>query len=155
MTLVELLLYMGLMSILLVVVTDMLVGIANIKLESDSVSSVEQDGTYILNRISYDVYRAEAIAMPEVVGSSSGTLELDIGINKYTYSTSMDNLLLATSDGAYNLNSNRTTISNVSFTKYGVPGGQETIKIMFTVTSIAEKNSGKESRNFVTTLGLR
>src|SRR4030042_5852170 len=69
-TLVEILLYMGLLAILLVVLTEILVSILAVKIEFEATSSVEQDSRFLLSRLFYDINRASAITTPGSIGSS-------------------------------------------------------------------------------------
>lgn len=151
-TLVEMLIYMGLMAGFLLVLTDVLVAILDVKAESAATSSVEQDGRYIISRLSYDIARANSITTPSSVGSSGGVLTLKIGGDTYTYSLSGTNFQLVNSLGTNNLNSSESQVSNLSFTKLD-PGARATIHITYTLTSSTTRVAGPETRTFTTTIG--
>src|SRR3989338_7067480 len=92
-TLIELLLYMGILSIFLMILTQLFLSVLDVSTESKQVSSVVQDGRFILARLRYDIQRADAINSPSL-GSSDTTLSLDIGGNTYVYTLSGSNLEL-------------------------------------------------------------
>jgi hypothetical protein len=53
------------------------------------------------------------------------------------------------------LNSYGTTVSNVSFRRYGNINGKHSVRLAFTLTSTTQRTSGAEIQNFETTLGLK
>lgn len=155
-TLIELLIYMGLLSLFLVVLVDVLVAIMDVRLESGAVSSVEQDGRYILSRLSYDINSASSITMPTSLGASGSTLTIIISGSTYTYSVVSGNLqVVINGSETINLNSSETTVSSPTFQRIGNTGGKDTIKLQFTVNSVTQRKSGSETRIFKTTAGRR
>lgn len=154
-TIVEMLLYMGLLSILLVILTDMFVTILQVKLESQATSAVEQDGRYILARLSYDIKRATAISNPAALGATSDTLTMAINAVTHTYAVSGGTLTLTNNLGAAALQSSESTVSSISFQRLGNSGGKDTIAITVTLVSKAIRNSGAETRTFQTTVSRR
>ena len=93
-TLVELLLYMGLLTVFLTGLTTLFVASLETQLEGQAVSIVAQEGQYLLQRLEYDVYRADAITSP-APGNSGSSLVLSIGGQTYTYQPSGETLELA------------------------------------------------------------
>lgn len=155
-TLVELLIFMALLAGILVVVSDILGSVLDVRLESESTSSVEQDGKYILNRIGYDIGRADEITVPANDGDNSASLILVIGPSSNSYSLNGGNLQLTNLSGTNRLNSISTSISNLSFTRIGNSAdAKDTIRMSFTVTSTTVRVSGPEVRSYQTTVGLR
>lgn len=154
-TLVEMLLYMGLLSIFLVVLTDLFVNILDVKSESEATSAVEQDGRYVLARLAYDVSRAADISQPLNLGQSNNNLVMTIDGVTYTYSLNGTNLQLDNNLGTNNLNSSESRVSGLNFTKIGNAGGKETIQVTFTLTSAATRVGSNEVRAFNTTVGRR
>ena len=150
-TLIEMIIYMGLLSILLVILTNMFASILDVRTESEATSSVQQDGRFLLSRLSYDINRATSISAPLNLGDTSGNLSMTIGATTYTYSLVGGNLQLGTD----NLNSSESSVSNLSFRKVGNSGGKDNIKIHFTLTSKTQRSSGNEVRDFDLTVGRR
>jgi hypothetical protein len=156
-TLVELLLYMGIFTILLTTLTSIFVSALDVQSESQATSSVEQDGNYILARLSYDIHRAQSIAIPATNGTTGNSFRIVIGGINYTYSVDgNDNLILTENTGTYNLNNYNSEVSNFSVRRLGNTGGvEDALEISFTVTSRVRRTSGIETRDFHTNLSLR
>ena len=152
-TLVELIIYMALLSAFLLILTNIFTAVLRVRVDSQSSSSVEQDGRFILARLAYDINRATADTVP-----SSTSLNLTIGGQTYSYALSGTNLQL-TQPGSLvdNLNGSGSQITNLSFQKIANSGGREdTIKIQFTLQSSAvPQGTTKEIRSFSTTVGRR
>lgn len=158
-TLVELLLYMGIFSILVVALFQLFTSIIDTQIESQSSSSVFLDGQYILNRFKYDMDRAKNIITPSSPGGQETTSKLSIGNATYTYSLVAGNLTL-TDDVASTtaqLNSTDTTVSNINFTRLSDTQGKntDTLTISFMLTSNIIKRGGPKAGNFKTTVGIR
>lgn len=154
-TLVEMLIYMGLMAGFLLVLTDVLVAILDVKTESAATSSVEQDGRYITARFAYDVAQATSISQPPSLGATGEILTMVVGGNTYTYSLSGTNLQLVNNLGTNNLNSSESKVSGLTFQRLGNIGGKDTIKVTYILTSSTTRIGGSETRTFTTTVGRR
>lgn len=138
-TIVELIVYIGLLSIFMLVLVDVFVSILNSKLESESTSTLNQDARYIYSKLAYDVANANNFTVP-----SSTQLSLNSGTE--VYSLSGGNLLLNSS----RLNGLDTKIDSVTFTKI-----DNTVQVSFTIESLVILPSGGQTRTINTTLGLR
>lgn len=157
-TLVETLLYIGIFSILIVVLFQLLSSIFDVQLESQSTSSVAQDSRFILNRFSYDIGQADTIVSPISLGSQSDSLQFSKESTTYTYSLVNGNLILANSSLGISdeLNSTNTTVSNLNFLRLSdTNGNNDTVSISFTLTSKIIKRGGASSENFTITMGTR
>src|SRR5689334_20376440 len=104
-TMVELLLYMGLLAIFLTMLTRLFTATLDVQLGSEATGMVEEDSRYIYSRFAYDISRANAVVVPVALGISSNTLTIMIGSVANTYSLSGTNLMLANNLGAGALNS--------------------------------------------------
>lgn len=158
-SLVELLLYIGIFSMLLVFLFQLFSSIVNIQLEGESTSGVTQDGRYLLNRFTYDVQHAKSIVTP-LVGSSSAQLALLIsGTTNYTYATTSGNLTLTNSqtNSVDQLNSVNTSVSAFTVTHLSdtKATSTDTVTISFTLTDKTVKQGGAQVEHFQTTVGLR
>lgn len=155
-TIVELLLYMGILSILLTVLTSIFTSALDVQSESTATSSVEQDGNYILARLAYDIHRSQGINTPSL-GSAGNSFQIVIdGIN-YTYSVDANgNLILVNNFGTDNINNYNSNISNFTVRHLGNAGKvEDTLAISFTVVSRTQQVSGLKSEDFQTNLSLR
>lgn len=165
-TLVELIVYMSLLGILLIVLTDILVAVLDTRLRSEATNYVEQDSRYILSRLTRSINQLPSnweIISPGAFGSSSGTLTYQVPLFPITYELSGDDLeynypnLSPPPAGLlrFNVNSSETTVTNLNFTKLGDTVGKESIKIKFTVTSKTTPASGPASQTIETTVSRR
>ena len=154
-TIVELLVYVGILVVFIYMLTNMFTAVIDMQLESESTSAVVQDSRYILSRFNYDIKRASSITTPSTLGSQSSTLVLRIGSSDYTYDLVNGNLVLTGASGTGVLNSTGTHVSGVSFRRYGNVNGKHSVRIAFTLTSTTDRISGPEVQNFQTTVGLQ
>ncbi len=154
-TLVEILLYMALLSIFLITLVDILVSALDVQLESQATSAVDIDSRFISSRLNYDILRASAITTPANLGDTANSLVATIGGVNYTYSLSGGNLVLNDGSGGKNLNSSESTVAGISFQKLGSAGSKETIHVVYTLESVTLRASGKESRIIDTVFGRR
>lgn len=156
-TMVELLLYMGILAILLTMLTSIFVSALDAQSESQSTSNVEQDGNYILARLSYDIHRAQNINIPVANGIINDDFQIAVNGENYIYSIDgNDNLTLTNNSGVNSLNNYDTSVSAFSIQRLGNAGGVENaLRITFTISSKTKRISGVETKNFQTNLSLR
>lgn len=161
-TLIELVVYMGLLGMLLVILSQFFVAALNVQLVSKADTAVEQDGAYLLARLTYDLRRAATVSQPslgQTVATFSGIIA-DSGVNTvYQYSVNDGNMMLAIAGSAVQLNSDESSISNFSLTRIGNSGqsatAKDTLRVGFTVQSKAITSSGAQSLDYQTTVSLR
>lgn len=153
-TMVETLLYLGILIILITVLTQVFVALIDVQLETQTASPVEQDGGVALSRIEYDVSRASSITSPDL-GFTSNTLEVVVDGVTYNYSILNGDLILTDSQGSDSLNSTESVFSNFTVTRSGNANGKNLIDVSFRVMGVAQKTKGPEIRDFSTTVGLR
>lgn len=155
-TVVELLIYLALLTIFLTVLLDIFVTTLNFKLQAESSSSINQDARYILSKLSYDVYNADSVTIPSALGATASSLQLTNSGITVTYSLDADGNILITKNGVtMKLNGIDTKIQNISFKKLGNAGEKPTIQIIFTLQSLIDLPSGIKTQSVQTTLGLR
>lgn len=145
-SIVEMVLYAGLLTLFLVVLSNLFLTSLDVKTASEGDSYTGQDARFIVSRLTYDLKRTDNIISP-ALGASAGSLTLSIGGVSYTYAFGSDNLTLTDATGTYNLNSSESTISNVSFQRIGNSdaGSKNSIKVAFSVNGQA----------YTTTIGTR
>lgn len=153
-TLIELLMYMGILTIFIGILSGLFGSVVDVQLASEATSGVSTDANYILNRLIYDIQRAKSVTTPATNGSSSQTLSLNINNSIYTYSKdSSGNLMYSDDTGSYQLNSYTSSISAMTFTKYGnIAGIESTVKINLTVASRVIEKKGQETQTISTTI---
>lgn len=154
-TLIELSIYMGILATLLLILTRFFIAALDAQIESQTTSSVAQDGRFILSRLTYDVTNADSLVIPSVIEDEGANLQIVKNSINYSYSLNGDNLIITNDNGTDVLNSPETKISNLKFKRIGNSGGKPTVQIKLTVTSAAIKRSGVDKQDFQTTIGLR
>lgn len=154
-TLVELMLYMGLLGIFLFVMTDLFVSTLDVRSESTSYYVVTYDAEYLQKKLSYDVRRSDAITAP-VVATTSSSMNLSIGGSSTTYGLTNGNLLLTQGGQSYQLNSNATSITNFSVFRIGSGSATDTLQISYTIASRTMlRGAPAESKSVQFTVGGR
>lgn len=126
-TLIELLIYMALVVIFLGILTNLFISVIDVKNESTSVSSVEQDGRFIMQRLIYDA-------------NQNGTQYISTN-----YSLENNNLML----NSEKLNSSETSVLEFTKQSLGNVGGKKSLQVKFKL------ESGLETRDYQITLGSR
>jgi len=143
-TVVELILYAGLLVIFLGILSNLFLSSIDIKTTSEGDSSIGQDARLIIARLNYDLLRASSIVAP-ALGTSSGTLTLTInGVNN-SYALSSNKLTLTDGVGTSNLNGSETSLTALNFQTLGNTNGKRTVKVTFTISG----------QTFVTSMGTR
>lgn len=154
-TIVELLIYMGILSIILGILSMIFVQIIDSQLESQATSSVEQDSRFLLSRFMYDINHASSIVSP-ALGATSNSFQIVREGVTYTYSINGNNdLQVATNTETDTLNGYDTSVSGLSFQQLGKLGGENSVRIELTLTSRTLRKSGPETRNVQTTVSTR
>lgn len=154
-SLVEILVYMSLMSIFLVVLLSMFTAALNTRLSSESTSGIFQDSRYILSKLSYDINNADSIIYPDS-GSTNTSLQLMASGFANTYSLSDGNLVKTVDGVSMNLNGTDTQIDSISFKNIGNTDGKPTIQIIYTIRSKIIIQGGRtETQVINTTMGTR
>lgn len=157
-TVIELIVYMGLFSILIGIISTAFLSILNNQLSVETTASTDTNSKYILARLAYDINQAQTIITPSSPGAQSTNLQLTINNINYSYSVdSTGNMQIKNTTnnlGPYNLNDYDATISGLLFKRIGNSGGKNTIQVNFTIISQTKQNTG-QSKTYQTTIGTR
>lgn len=154
-TLIELVIYIALISVLLLVISQIFIASLDAQTESEAVSSVDQDGRFLLSRLSYDMSRADDVIEPVSFGTPASTLILLINGDTYTYSQNGNQLQVTGPFGTDQLTSSLTRLRSLSFEKLGNTDGLPTIRVHFTLESVTIAETGVKVESFQSTFGLR
>lgn len=147
-SLVELLIYMALVSMFMIILVDLFTSILKLELTTESTSGLATDTRFIVARMGYDIENAASMSV-----STPTTLQFN---GTSSYSLDADGNLILTVGGQSNrLNSADTRISELSFERVGAVGTKPTVQVKFTITSNVIETSGPRSQVIQTTYGLR
>ncbi len=161
-TIIEMVIYMGLLSILIALMSQLFIATVGIKVESEAGASVQQDGNYIISRIAYDIHRASRIIAP-ALGQTGSTLSLGIiesGVEQiYTYLLANTTLTLLDGSTTDSIHSATTNVSTFSVTRVGNSAtranAKDTVQFLITISSTYRPPSGIQQMTFQSTAGLR
>jgi type II secretory pathway pseudopilin PulG len=157
-TLIELTLYMGIFSILLLVLTQLFTGILSVRAESMATSTLSQDEAYIMSRLTYDIHQASQITFPSL-GISGSTLHLTGSTIDHTYSIQNGTLILTdNTTGTTAAVSGYNSTAAVAFVTIGNsdPGSKVSVSITLTLTSKTLRSTQQpRTRTVATTVQTR
>lgn len=155
-SIIELLLYLGILSIFLGVLTQIIHSSLDVQLESEGSSSVDLANIYLISRLQYDVHRATAITSPATSGVAGTALSLTVDGITYTYQVANSQLTLTNDLGVNRLTDATVAISDFSVTRLGTNAPTETVRISYTLTSASTTTSGQpQTRSTLFTIGTR
>jgi len=140
-TLIELLVTMGLLSMFLVVLTTIFTASVDVQSASSSYSAAISDGRYALARLAYDIRRASAITTPAAPGDETNTLTLTIGAATYIYTVQNGRLQLNDGTTADYLTGQGSRLSDVHFQLLANGSGKPSVRYRFTVTGIEDAHN--------------
>jgi hypothetical protein len=153
-TLVELIIYFALVSLLFIQLTSLFLAVLDTKKDIHAVSGVERDGQFIYSRLVYDITRAQQIIEPAALGATSTRLRLSIDGVEYTYEVVNSNLTLTRNGQSIPLHT-KTVASELSAIRLGNVGGKHTVQLKFRITSPIIENRGQETQLYQTAVGIR
>lgn len=154
-TLVELVIYMGILSVILVIFIDLFALLFDKQLETQSISAVQQDSNYILSRLPYEFGRAQSVEIPATAGAVTNSLRLMTDSDIYDFYLLNNNLVREHNGEIEQVNGYDTTATNLTFRRLGENNAQDVVQIELVLSSKAKKQSGNEVNQFSTTLGIR
>ncbi len=159
-TLIELLIFMGVLSIILFVLSDIFTASLAAKTQSYAHTSLQQDGRFILAKLVYDINQASTITSP-TIGNSDNNLIIIINGSNHQYRLNNGNLELVNDFGVNTLNSLSTEVTSLQFLHLGNPATDEkpypkdNVRINLTLRSKITTQQGQPVINLQTTAGTR
>lgn len=161
-SLIELLLYMGLTSVLIGLMSQVFLAILGVRVESANTSGVQQDGRFIMSRLTYDIRRSDAILSPPLgVASSSMSLMIsEAGVPQtYEYAWDGQNLTIGSPAGSVQLNSNRSVITDFSLIRIGnsavLENAADTLSVRLELEGNSQLEAGQQTLNLQTSISQR
>lgn len=159
-TLVELLLYVGITSLLLLATSFFLSMLLESRIKNQTIAEVEQQGLAVMQAITQATRNADALNSPSL-GASAVSLSINTytaGVNPTVFDLSGGAIRISEGGGsAVALTNSRVTASSLNFQNLSQSGTPGNIRISFTLTHV--NNSGRNeysySKNFYTSVSLR
>ena len=133
-TLIEFLIYVGIVATILVVMSGFFWNIIFGNIKETSYQEVQQNGRFALTKITQEIKKAIGINSP-LPGFSSNTLSLAMADASSTIFDLVDGRLRITqgSQGPFELTSDQVRVSNLLFTNLSYPNTPGTIRIEMTI----------------------
>jgi len=140
-TLIELILYLSLVSVLVIGVTSFFSIIKDTSIKEKSISTVEEEGAFSADILSQKIREARNVCIPTTSGTSGQTLMLDMDTNCNSHTANRVRFaldgsgILQITEGAgspVNLTDDRVLLSSLIFVKAEDPlGGSPSINYTF------------------------
>lgn len=159
-TLVEVLLYISIVSVLILIMSALVFLLLQGKTKFKTISEVNDQGVQTMQTIAQTIREAESISLP-TQGSTGSSLTLvinDGAKNPTVIDSGGTNLQIKEGVGATTpLTNSRVEVSNLSFTNISRGSSPGMVKIQFTISSVNQsgRNEYDFSQNFYVTTSLR
>lgn len=144
-TLVEIILYIGMASSLLILTSLFLSWLLQSRVKNQTIANVEQQGFQAMHLIAQTARNAEAVTIPRI-GANASFLEIDVvnSNNDPTVFDLADNMIRITEGDTppVSLTNNRVTASSFLIQNVSRSGTPGSIRVQFTLRSV-----NPESRN--------
>lgn len=154
-TLVEVLLYFGLLSFFLLSLFTVFGMVLEAEVDSFSTAHLEQNGLFILSRLRYDLLQADALILPALPGETTSILELQQGGETLRYSVTDGKLLLDRGGLQHEVSGLDTQVSVIEFQRLGSEEGNPSVQIRIDLQSTIPRANGAEIRTYQQTVSLR
>lgn len=159
-TLIELILYVGIASILLLAISFFLAMLIQSRIKNQTIAEVEQQGLQVMQIITQTARNSEAITSP-APGASASLLTLDVinVANDPTVFNISSNAIRVTEgiNSAIALTNSRVNVSNLTFQNLSRANTPGAIRIQFTITHINPEGRNEYSfaKTFIGSATLR
>lgn len=159
-TLIELLLYIAMIGVLLGAVVAFFGMTTDARVKNQSITEVNEQGTYVMDYIAQTVRNASAITSP-AIGASGSSLTLTVPMASLSPTVfSLTSGVLQVKEGtatAVPLTSSKVQVSAFTITNLGRSGTSGIVKISFTINRLNSSglNEYDYQRTFTTSVGIR
>ncbi|PIR93807.1 hypothetical protein COT97_04605 [Candidatus Falkowbacteria bacterium CG10_big_fil_rev_8_21_14_0_10_39_11] len=159
-TLIELILYIGILSVIMGAVATLLFTFMQLRAKNQVIGEVEGQGTAAIEYISQGIRNSQAITSP-TIGTSGSSLILDVvdaGNDPTTFSLSGTTLQVQFGAGsAIDLNSSVVEVSGLTFYNYSRDNTPGLILVEFTLTHVNPEGTQEYEyqKTFTTAASLR
>lgn len=154
-TIIELVIYTAIVTVVLLVISSFIIDIMSSKSKAMAIQEVNQNGRFIINKISIEARKAKSIVS---LASNSMTLSYPSSSNEiFSFDTGNKKITMQIgSNPAVDLSTNDVEITSGSFTDLSSRHSKN-VKVSFTVAykNIGGGNQFDYSKTFETTLELR
>ena len=134
-TLIELLIFVGIFTIVMGTFVTMLVAITNVQTHQSSQAAVTRESQFLLQQIQYNVELASVIDIPQDTATTTLRLRMpSAAIDPTIISVSSGTVYIQQGNGPQvALTSAKVSVSNLSFTRRANPPGHDSVSTAFTI----------------------
>lgn len=134
-SLIELLIYLGLYSVLIVVITQLFITLLDSRTEAENATMLQQESRYIAQRLAFDIRRATTVTQPATVGQTANLLELQIDGETYRYQRNINGFIELVSPTSTASISSQVTASEFIVQKTGGSGVSDGAQVKLRLVS--------------------
>jgi type II secretory pathway pseudopilin PulG len=159
-TLVEILLYISIVSVMMGVISIFMFSILQSQAKFKTISEVDQQGIQVAQIISQAIRNSNGITAP-IQGNSGSSLTLgfaDSAKNPTVFNSNGNNLQIKEgTDAIIPLTNSKVSISGLSFSNLSLTNTPGTVKFQFTISyiNLSGRNEYDYSKTFYGSAGLR
>lgn len=159
-TLIELVLYFGVASLLFVSITSIFLLLVQGQVKQQSIAEVEQQAAFVMEYMTQAIQNADSITTPSAGSSGSGLqlVAVNPGDDPVIFQESSGVLQVSIGGAAYeNLTSDTVTLSSLYFTTVSPSSTSEVVQIQFTLerTNSADRQEYEYSKTYQTSVSVR
>lgn len=143
-TIVEMLLYIGLFSTILLVTTQILISITDMYLESSATSSLENNATYLSQKLQYDLLRSTRIVEPANPTITGNRLVLQINGSDFVYEIQNQGLFLTAEDETNQISTNDVEVESLVVKRVGNGTATDSARLDLTLQSKYTEADGRQ-----------
>lgn len=139
-TLIEITLYMGLLSVLLGLLVSSLFLINQARIKSHMLMVIEQEGQQIARTLQQAIKDSREVNLP-TIGTNSSQLSLSrfqTSLNPTVFALNNNKIVITESNAANLLSSNQTIVQNLLIQNVSTSGKPGLIRFQFTIASSSE-----------------
>jgi len=150
-TLIETIIYMGLLAGILLIITNLLINTSYFSLEETARLEVQKNGRFAIERIIRDLQSADEVSIPENNNPTENLIAGDV-----SYQLSGDILQRTDIEGTDNVTSNQVKIDSIEFRRIENPGRNPSIQIKLNINFVGNIEGNRDiSQDFETTYYLK
>lgn len=154
-TLVELLVYFGLFSILLVVLSSVFITMLEQQTQDTAQSALQQESEYILTKLKYEINNADEIVMPASPGATLQSLTLRTDGTEKVFSLVNSQLVYTFDTVAWQMTSNEIMVTDLEFENQTGTSLHQTVGIHVEMRTNLPQERTSYNRIINTTVTLR
>ena len=154
-TLVELLVYFGLFSVLLVVINSLFIATLQQQTQDTARSAIQQESEYIMAKLRHEIYNADSIVIPANQGESSQSLSLESNGVIRTYGLSNQQLVMTSAGETHVVTSGRIRATDFQVESLLSDSTTQSIRFELEIASNLEEVKDSDARTIGMTVTRR